>query len=316
MTTPRHYISAIVPVFNSEDTLRELVERLGAVLGEHAAEFEILLIDDGSRDASWSVIQELARGHGRVRGLNMMRNFGQHNALLAGVRAARGDVIVTLDDDLQNPPEEIPKLLAELDAGHDLVYGAPDTERHGLWRDRASIMLKWLLARVMGVRNSQILSAFRVFRTDLRQAFGDFHGSHVVLDVLLAWGTEKIAGVRVRHAERQAGRSNYTFGKLVRHAVNLYTGFSILPLQVASGVGFGTFVFGLLVLVYVLGRYLIQGGSVPGFPFLASTVAILGGAQLFALGIIGEYLGRMYLRSLGKPCYTIRAETDARDGRV
>ena len=130
------------------------------------------------------------------------------------------------------------------------------------------------------------------------------------IDVLLTWGTTRFAAVPVRHDPRQVGVSNYTFRKLVRHALNMMTGFSTLPLQLASVVGFAFTLFGLLLLVYVIGRYLIEGGSVPGFPFLASTIALFSGAQLFALGIIGEYLARMHFRMMDRPSYVIRCILD------
>ncbi len=150
------------------------------------------------------------------------------------------------------------------------------------------------------------VNAFRIFRTEVRKAFADYQGPFVSIDVLLTWGTKRFAAVPVRHDTRRAGQSNYTFRMLTAHALNMMTGFSTLPLQLASLTGFLFTLLGLVVLVYVVGRYLIQGGSVPGFPFLASIIAIFSGAQLFALGIIGEYLARMHFRGMGRPCSVIR----------
>jgi undecaprenyl-phosphate 4-deoxy-4-formamido-L-arabinose transferase len=302
-------ISAVIPVYNSQDSLHELVTRLKAVLAACASQFEIILVNDGSADASWATVQKLAAEHPEVLGINLMRNFGQHNALLAGIRAASHELIVTLDDDLQNPPEEIPKLIAKINEGHDVVYGSPQQEQHGLWRDFCSVMIKRMLKHIMGIKTSRHISAFRIFRTHLRQAFDHFHSEYVSIDVLLSWATTKFAAVTVRHAPRAIGASNYTFKKLVRHTMNLYTGFSMLPLRVASLAGFGFTAFGFLVLVYVIGRYMVTGTSVPGFPFLASIIAILSGVQLFALGVIGEYIGRIFMRSLNKPCYAILETT-------
>jgi glycosyltransferase involved in cell wall biosynthesis len=236
-----------------------------------------------------------------------MRNYGQHNALLCGIRDARYEVIVTMDDDLQHPPEEIPKLLAKLDDNYDVVYGTPAHEQHGLWRDLASQVTKLALQNAMGSRTARQVSAFRVCRTELRNAFENYQGPFPSIDVLLTWGTTRLAAVKVRHEPRRGGVSNYTVGKLLRHAFNMMTGFSVLPLQLASVVGFVFSVLGLLVLGYVLGRYLVEGGSVPGFPFLASVIAIFSGAQLFALGIIGEYLARMHFRMMDRPTYTVRS---------
>ena len=299
-------ISAVVPVYNSEDTLVKLVERLEAVMTDMAPHFEIILVNDGSSDRSWQVISQLAERFGWVRGLDLMRNYGQHNALLAGIRQAQYEVVVTLDDDLQNPPEEVRKLIAKLDEGFDVVYGTPQTEQHGILRNLASQMTKLALQSAMGVETARSVSAFRAFRTQIRDAFTDYKSPFVSIDVLLTWGTSRFVAVPVQHNPRQAGTSHYTIRKLMTHALNMITGFSVVPLQLASFVGFGFTLFGLGVLAYVIGRYLIQGGSVPGFPFLASVIAIFSGAQLFALGIIGEYLARMHLRTMEQPTYTIR----------
>jgi undecaprenyl-phosphate 4-deoxy-4-formamido-L-arabinose transferase len=147
------------------------------------------------------------------------------------------------------------------------------------------------------------------------EAFANYQSPFVSIDVLLTWGTTRFAAVPVRHDPRRIGKSNYTFRKLVTHALNMMTGFSVLPLQLASLMGFGFALFGLLMLVYVLGRYLIQGGSVPGFPFLASAIAIFSGAQLLVLGIIGEYLARMHFRMMEKPTYVIRQRVYSEEGR-
>jgi undecaprenyl-phosphate 4-deoxy-4-formamido-L-arabinose transferase len=255
------------------------------------------------------VIEQLAAQHGWVRGIRLMRNYGQHNALLAGIRAARFDTIVTMDDDLQHPPEELPKLFAKMEEGFDVVYGTPEQEQHGLLRDLASLVTKIALQSAMGAETAREVSAWRVFRTHLRDAFASYHSPFVSIDVLLTWGTTKFGSVRVRHDPRTIGKSNYTFRKLVRHALNMMTGFSVLPLQLASVIGFAFTLFGIGVLLYVVGRYLISGSSVAGFPFLASIIAIFSGAQLFALGIIGEYLARMHFRTMDKPTYAIKQTT-------
>jgi glycosyltransferase involved in cell wall biosynthesis len=311
----RSSISVVVPVFNSEGTLDELVSRLKTVLSQFADEWEIILVNDGSQDESWRLICKVARQYSWIRGIDLMRNYGQHNALLAGIREAQYSVIVTMDDDLQNPPEEIPLLLAKLHEGYDVVYGTPAREQHGLWRDLASRVTKLVLQSAMGAEIARKVSAFRVFRTQVREAFANYQGPFVSIDVLLTWGTTRFAAVSVRHDPRRIGKSNYTFRKLVTHALNMMTGFSVLPLQLASLMGFCFALFGLLVLVYVLGRYLIQGGSVPGFPFLASTIAIFSGVQLLSLGIIGEYLSRMHFRIMEKPTYVIRQQVYSEEGR-
>lgn len=302
-------LSVVIPVYGSESILPELVRRLHEVLPPLAEHFEVLLVNDSSPDGSWDVITRLAAEHSRIHAINLMRNYGQHNALLCGIRATQYGVIVTMDDDLQHPPEEIPKLLAMLDQGYDVVYGTPAQQQHGLMRDLASLTTKLALQNVMGAQIARQVSAFRAFRAEVANAFDHYEGAFVSIDVLLTWGTNRFAATPVRHEPRKQGMSGYTFRKLVTHAMNMMTGFSTKPLQIASLIGFFFTLFGLGVLLYVLIRYFLEGTPVPGFPFLASIVALFSGAQLFALGIMGEYLARMHFRSMQKPPYVVRVDT-------
>ena len=240
-----------------------------------------------------------------------MRNYGQHNALLAGIRAASGDSIVTIDDDLQHSPEDVPRLLAELDRGADVVYGTPSKMPHSLFRNVASWITKIALKKTMGGSTARKVSAFRAFRTPLRQAFATYQSPYVSIDVLLSWATTRFASVAVEHRPREIGRSNYTFRTLLLHGLTMMTGFSTLPLRFATFVGFGVTLFGFAILAFVLATYVIHGGSAPGFPFLASIIAIFSGAQLFALGIIGEYLARVHVRVMERPAYTVGATVGA-----
>lgn len=302
----RPSLSVVIPVYNSAEILPALLPRLQAVLAALTAHYEIILVNDGSRDHSWQVASSWAQRCREIVAIDLMRNYGQHNALLCGIRAAQHEVIITMDDDLQHPPEEIPKLLAKLAEGYDVVYGTPQQEQHGLWRDLASVVIKIALQEAMGAGTARQVNAFRAVRAQVRQAFADYKSAFVSIDVLLTWGTTRFAAVEVQHQPRQTGKSNYTFRKLVSHALNMMTGFSTRPLQIASLMGFTLTLFGFAILIYVIGRYLIEGGSAPGFPFLASIIAIFSGAQLFALGIFGEYLARMHFRSMGKPSSLIR----------
>ncbi len=302
-------LSVVIPVYNSSRILPELVTRLEPVLAREARTFELILVDDHSRDESWRVVRELSELHPWIRGIRLMRNYGQHNALLCGIRTVRHEIVLTMDDDLQHPPDQIPILLAKLAQGNDVVYGSPREERHGLWRDLSSVVTKFVLQKAMSSRTASRSSAFRAFRTPLRDAFANYQSQFVSIDVLLTWGTTRFEAVDVRHDARREGQSNYTFRKLVVHALNMLTGFSVFPLQLASWIGFASTLLGLLILVYVVGRYLLEGSGVPGFPFLASIVALFSGAQLFALGIMGEYLARMHFRMLERPAYTVGERT-------
>ncbi len=311
-------LSVVVPVYNSQDSLAVLCTRLEPVLASVASRYELILVNDGSRDDSWNVVEALRKSHPWIRGFDLMRNYGQHNALLCGLREARHDVIVTMDDDLQHPPEEIPKLIAKLAEGYDVVYGTPLAHPHSRGRNFASRLTKFALQSTMGAETAGQVSAFRILRRNVCAAFGAYRNTFVSIDVLLTWGSQRFGAIPVRHDPRVSGVSHYSFRKLVRHALNMVTGYSTLPLQLASMIGFSFTLFGIGILVYVLGRYLIQGGSIPGFPFLASIIAIFSGAQLFALGIIGEYLARVHMRMLDRPSYMVRRHLDderpSRDG--
>jgi undecaprenyl-phosphate 4-deoxy-4-formamido-L-arabinose transferase len=302
-------LSVVIPVFNSKESLPVLLEALARELPTLAAAHEVILVDDGSRDRSGEVIRALQSRYPFVRAIELMRNYGQHNALLLGIRVARHAVVATMDDDLQHPPSEIRLLLAKLAEGYDVVYGVPERQQHGLFRDLASFFTKLVLKNAMGAETARRISAFRAFRVDVRRAFADYRGANVNLDVLLTWASTRFGSVVVRHDERRYGRSNYTLRKLITHSLNLITGFSVLPLRLASVIGFVSTVIGILIFLYVLVRFFAEGGSVPGFPFLASIIAIFSGAQMFAVGIIGEYLARVHFRLMDKPSYTVRSDT-------
>jgi len=302
-------LSIVIPVYNGALSIAELVAQLHVTLPTLTDSFEIIIVEDDGKDNSWAVITTIAAHYpASVRAIKMSRNYGQHNALLCGLRAASGEVIVTLDDDLQHPPDQIKLLLDKLAEGFDVVYGRPQNEQHGLFRDMASQVTKWVLQNAMGAETAGSISAFRAFRRHLVRAFDHYTGPTVNLDVLLTWGTTRFAAIPVRHEPRTLGVSNYTFRKLIAHSINMVTGFSTMPLRLASLLGFVMTAFGFLVLIYVIGRYLIEGGSVPGFPFLASVIALFSGAQMFAIGIIGEYLARMHFRSMARPTYVVREE--------
>ncbi len=295
-------LSIVVPIYRGETYIESLVLRLVKVLPKIVEKYEIILINDGSPDSSWAIIEQMVKKHKWVKGVCLMRNYGQHNATLCGIRLARYELILTMDQDLQHPPEEIPVLLAKLKEGFDVVYGAPKKLPQGFWRNVMTANIKRLLAKVMGVPSVQNISAFRLFRTHLRSAFENFQSPNLTVDVLLSWGTSRFASVQVEVAPVE--RSNYNFSALVKATLLILTGYSTMPLRLASWVGFFMTLFGLAVFIYVIFIYFVAG-SLPGFPFLASIIALFNGAQLFALGIFGEYLARMFDRSMDRPSYVI-----------
>ena len=304
-------VSVVIPVYNSAGTLPALVPALTAELQKLEVTYEIVLVNDGSKDNSWAVLSTLAQKHRNIHAINLMRNYGQHNALLCGIRTAKYPVIVTMDDDLQNPVGEIERLLGKLNEGYDVVYGSPQKEQHGIFRDLASRITKLVLQNAMGADTAGSISAFRAFRTELREAFAQYSSPFVNIDVLLTWGTTKFTAIKVKHDRRAQGQSSYTITKLITHALIMLTGFSTLPLQLASMYGFACVALGFVLIIYVIARYLLQGAAVPGFPFLASVIIIFSGAQLLALGIIGEYIARIHSITIERPPYVAKSEAQS-----
>jgi len=301
-------LSVVVPTYHSPSTLHELVERVVA-LREWTYDSEILIVDDGNTDQTWDVIIELAAEYRCVRGFRLQQNVGQHPALLCGIRAAKNDVIVTLDDDLQNPPEEIPRLLEALNDNVDIVIGRPVSASHSRFRRFTSGWSKMLLARGLGYRNATLISPFRLFRTRLRDSFGSQLGPHVSIDALLALASNRYTSVDVQHHIREHGTSNYSISRLWKFFLTSATSASVVPLQIATKVGYLALLTSLGLLLVTISRRLIFGDVVTGFPFLASLIAATSGVQLLMLGVLGQYIGHMHFRVIGTPSYVVLEDT-------
>lgn len=308
----------VIPCYRSEMTLRKVVDGIleaaaGARMSAAVEAVEVVLVVDGSPDGTAVVARELAAEHAEVRAVELRRNYGQHNALLAGIHRARHEVVVTMDDDLQHLPEEIPALLEPIAAGEaDLVYGVPEVEEHGVVRSAASRGVKRGLA-LAGVPRAADVSSFRAFRTELRDGFVGREDPYVSVDVLLSWATTSVARVVIRMDHRTVGTSSYTLPALVRHAMNMITGYSNVPLRLVAWLGAVCAIGGVVLGVVVVVKYFTGETTVAGFTTIAAMVALFSGAQMLSLGIIGEYLGRLHTRSQGKPTYLVRSDTD--DGR-
>lgn len=304
-------VSVVIPCYRSAATLPRLVAGLHDVLGGEGAPvegYEVILVVDGSPDETYAVARRLERESPLVRALLLRRNYGQHNALLAGILRARHEVVVTMDDDLQHRPTEIAALLEPLaDPLVDLVYGVPAGEEHGFWRSLASRSVKGGLA-LAGVPNASDVSAFRAFRTALREGFADGADAFVSIDVVLSWTTVGVRRVTVAMDRRTVGDSGYGFRRLVRHTLNMVTGYGTLPLRVVTWLGLTCFVLGMVLLGVTLYNYARGQITVTGFTTLASMVAIFSGTQMLAVGILGEYVGRLHFRSMDKPTFLVRVD--------
>ncbi len=296
----------VIPAFRSGLHARAVAHGVSSALRESDCHWELLLVDDASPDNTWEVLQRLqAEFPGQVRIIQLMRNFGQHNATMCGLRHARGQYIITMDDDGQHPPEEIPKLIEALErTGADVVYGVPRSRRHAWWRNLGS----WAVVRFfqIALRTRVVPSSFRIMRREVAEAITryPYHFTHI--DGLILWNTTRIAQVEVEHRPRANGRSGYSLGKLLLLALNVFTNFSLLPLQVASVLGLLAAAGGLALGAAYLLLYLLGRIAVPGYASMIVAVLVLGGLQLLALGILGEYLGRVHLNLNQRPQYTIR----------
>lgn len=299
-------LSIVVPCFRSVGTLRPLVAGIAAALSPAHGPYEVILVVDDDEDGTWAVAAELAARDPAVRAVRLSRNYGQHNAIVAGVRAARHDVVVTMDDDLQHPPEEIPVLLRALTPEIDLVYGVPLAEEHHALRSLASQLVKWGLARALHIRDARSVSAFRAFRGHLTPVFSQINGPHASIDVALSWATTRVTATTVEMRRRADGRSGYTFRTLLRHAGNMVFGFSTSPLRLVTAVGVAVGLIGLALFAKLTFSYFNGATTVAGFTTIASMVALFASAQLVALGVVGEYVGRIHSGGMGRPTYIVR----------
>lgn len=302
-------LSVVIPVYRSARTLPELLSRLLRVLDATGLRYEIILVDDGSPDNSWQIMTNLQANHACIVAIQLMRNYGQHNALMCGFRHSRGQYVVTMDDDLQNPPEEIPKLLDAIRAnGLDLVYGCHSAKNHRAWRNLGS----WLVNSFYRIafKSSLTVTSFRIIRRELLESIFSYSLNFTFVDGLLAWNTQRAGEVIVEHHRRSVGRSGYSLRTAALLAFNLFTNFSLLPLQLVSVSGFLAAGGGFAIGCYYLSQYLFSNIAVPGYASTIIAVLTLGGTQLLALGIMGEYLGRLHLNVNRKPQYVERRVLD------
>ena len=299
-------LSVVVPVYYAEKTLDALVDRLSLVLNALGKSYEILLVDDGSRDESWRKIEQLNSNSPKtVFGVRLTRNYGQHNATMCGLRHARGEIVVTLDDDLQNPPEEIPRLIQELEERSlDVVYGVYDKKQHSWWRNLGSGLVSLFYRWVFRI-DAQI-SAFRAIRSSVAMRMTEYNLNFTYLDGLIAWNTDRIGNLFVQHAKRTSGQSGYSLGKLLSLAFNMFCNFSVLPLQMLFYSGL--FIAGLSLSLGLGYLYLYFAGqiTVAGYTSLMISILFMGGIQLIGIGLLGEYLGRLHISANRKPQYQER----------
>lgn len=301
-------LSVVVPVFNEEENLPELYRRLVAVLSPLVERWEILFVDDGSRDGSWAYICQLADKDPHVRGLRFSRNFGHQMAFTAGLDHARGQAVVIMDADLQDPPELIPQLLAKHREGFEVVY-AVRTARHGetAFKRLTAKLFYRLLARLTAVQIPLDTGDFRLMGPKALAAFRRLGERHRFTRGLVAWLGFPQTGVPYERAPRHAGVTKYPLRKMLRFALDAITSFSHVPLQLATWLGFFVSAFAFLYILVVLGLKVV-GISWPGYTSLMAAILFLGGAQLVMVGLLGEYVGRIYDEVKRRPLYLVAEE--------
>lgn len=297
--------SVVIPVFNEEGNLEILYIRLAKAMKRLGGTYEIIFVDDGSTDASFQILTGLHQKDNNVKVIRFTRNFGQHPAVMAGFDSAQGEIIVTLDADLQNPPEEISKLLGKLDEGYEVVFGVFQQRKHSFYRRAGSRFAKWVLAKVLPVGATN-LSGFRALRSDVVDQLKLLNEKSKFLDGLMCWMGFKVATVEVEHHERQTGKSKYSLFKLISLWFDMVVSFTDLPLKVATLGGSFLGIIGFLLALFYLVRYLLYGFGVPGFATTVILITVFAGVQLFCLGILGEYIGRINKEVKNKPEYIVR----------
>lgn len=301
-------VSIVVPVYNEAANLPAFWRRLEPVISNSGYACEVIFIDDGSTDASLALLRETAATDERIRVVELARNFGQHSALLAGFRNCRGDIVVTLDADLQNPPEEIPRLLAAIEAGNDVVGGWREDRHDNGYRRMASRLHNHLTSAIVGVPMHDYGCMLRAYRRHIVETVVACDEKAAFVPALANSFAKRVAEIPVAHAERANGESKYSLFKLAHLSVNLITGFSNFPIQVLSLTGIGISVLAMLMAAFLLAHRIIYGPQQEGALWILFAVAFLFfGLVFLAFGLIGEYVGRIYLEVRRRPTYIVRA---------
>ena len=311
MSPPAPELSVVIPVYNEEAGLERLFDRLYPALDELGRSYEVIFVDDGSRDRSAALLKDqFLRRPSVTQVIVFNANYGQHLAIIAGFEHCRGERVVTLDANLQNPPEEIGKLIAAMDAGHDYVGSIRRARKDSWWRSAASRAMNRIRERITHIRMTDQGCMLRGYSRDIVRAIAASHEVSTFIPALAYTYAHSPAEVEVEHAERAAGESKYSLYRLIRLNFDLITGFSLVPLQLFSMFGMIVSVGSLVTYLVVIVERLVIAGWREGFATLWDRDILaffLIGMMLFGLGLIGEYVGRIYQQVRARPRYTVRA---------
>jgi glycosyltransferase involved in cell wall biosynthesis len=309
-----HGVSIVIPCYNSERSLGKILREIKSTFADlNISKYEIILVTDSPRDNTLGVAIDEQKINNRIIVLELNKNFGQHAAIFAGLRETRFDFIVTMDDDGQHPVSEIDKLLNLLCGDFDVVYGVAAQEEHSFFRNFFSRTAKYFTFRILNVPNAKNVSSFRAFKRIAIEGVDFARLNNAVVDVVLHWNTSKFHTTKVDMLKRSVGRSNYSFYRLVRLAINMIIGYSIRPLRIATLAGLLTFFASTVLLIVITIRSIKGEILVAGYTSVSLFVLFLGAIQLLTLGLIGEYLGKVHENSMGKPQYIIKKISKVQD---
>lgn len=300
--------SVVIPVFNEEENISELYRRLTAQM-EKLGTYEIIMVDDGSTDRSWELIKELHERDSRVKGLSFSRNFGHHIAITAGIDHAKGDSVILMDGDLQDPPEEIPRLVEKFREGYDIIYGIRKTRHDPIFKRLTSALFWLILRRFSGVTMPAGQTMLRVLSRRVVNVVRQMREYARFIHGMMAWTGFKVTTAEVSHSPRMKGKSKYNIAKLFRLAFNAITSFSTIPLRLAVYIGLISSFLSLIAGIYFVYRKIVYGIPVLGYASIIVSVFFVGGIQLLVLGIFGEYLGRVYQEVQKRPIYILKDYT-------
>jgi undecaprenyl-phosphate 4-deoxy-4-formamido-L-arabinose transferase len=305
-------VSVVVPVYRSQEILPRLVEETTKVLVNEKLDggFELILVCDASPDGSWELIQRLAKVSPHLRGILLRKNTGQHNATMAGLARARGARVIVMDDDLQHPPAAIPKLLAELDRGYDVCYTRYRHRQHALWKKMGSKLNDVAATLLLNKPRGLYLSSFKAMDAAIVAEIVKYDGPYAYVDGLILDVTRRIASVEIDLSARASGKGNYNLRRSISLWLKMATSFSVYPLRLMLGAGSILALVSLVMVASVIVIKLLDPSIPAGWTSLIATILLVGGLQLVGLGLIGEYLGRAYLKLNRKPQYVVRETTD------
>ncbi len=306
-------ISFVIPCYASEKTIASVVSEIeGTISGRADYDYEIILINDCSPDNVWREILCLSKNNDKIRGISFAKNFGQHSALMAGYRLATGDIIISLDDDGQTPADELYSLVDKLDEGYDVVYASYENKRHSKFRNLGSSLNNYMCEKLLGKPKGLMVTSYFAMRDFVCDEICKYENPYTYVIGLVLRTTNNIATVPVKHRDRKVGQSGYSLPKLLGLWMNGFTAFSVIPLRLASLTGMALAFLGFLYVVYIIINKISNPDVPMGWSSTGAIILIVGGVVLCVLGMLGEYLGRVYISLNKSPQYVIRDTTVAR----